>query len=130
MIEYKLSPRFNDTDCLGHINNATVATWFEDGRRDFFRIFNPTLSPKEWNLIVARIEIDFLAQGHYQHDVVIKSFIEKIGNSSLTAYQECYQQGVLIAKGKAIMVHFDYKTNKSVPIPNEIKEKLNQHLMN
>lgn len=75
MIEYKLSPRFNDTDCLGHINNASIATWFEEGRKEIFKFFVPDLSPKEWNLIVARTEIDYLAQGHYQHDVVIKSAI-------------------------------------------------------
>jgi acyl-CoA thioester hydrolase len=129
MTEYQISPRFNDTDCLGHINNATIATWFEEGRKDYFRFFNPSLAPKDWNLIVARIEIDYLAQTHYQHDVSIHSSVEKIGNSSFVIYQECHQEGKVVAKGKASLVHFDYKANKSLPIPDPIKEKLKAHLL-
>ncbi len=129
MIEYKLNPRFNDTDALGHINNATVATWFEEGRKEIFRFFVPTLSPQDWNLILARIEIDYLAQGSYQHEVMIKSFVEKIGTSSFTISQECHQNGKMIAKGKAILVHFDYASNGAKAIPTEIRKKLEAHLV-
>lgn len=129
MIRYKIVPRFNDTDCLGHINNAVFATWFEEARIDFFRMFIPTLSPADWNLIVARVEIDYLSQGYFQFDAVIESSIERIGNSSFTILQKCYQQGKIIAKGKVFLVHYDYQNQKSVTIPEKIKEKLKQHLI-
>lgn len=124
MLIYQITPRFNDTDALGHINNATIATWFEDARRPIFECFVPDLDPKKWNLIIARVELDYLAQGVYQKNVRIETEFEKIGNSSMTILHRAFQEDVKIAQGKAIMVHFDYGENKSKPIPAHIKEKL------
>lgn len=126
-IEFK--PRFNDTDALGHINNASIATWFEEARRPIFEYFIPDLDPKKWNLIIARLEIDYLAQGYYQKSVTIKTSVEKIGNSSFVLLQEAFQEGVAISRGKSYLVHFDYSEQKSKAIPESIKEKLKTHLI-
>lgn len=128
MFKLEINPRFKDTDALSHINNASFITWIEEARTPIFKIFNPDLSIEKWNLIIARVEMDFLAQCYYGKTVAIESLIEKIGNSSLTIQHELSQDGVKIGKGKSIMVHFDYHTNKSVPIPDHIKEALKPHL--
>lgn len=124
MLNYTLIPRFNDTDALGHINNSTYSTWFEDARRPVFEFFVPDLDPKKWNLILARVEIDFLAQGEYQKSVEIRTLVEKIGNSSFVLLQEAFQDEKIICRGKSVLVHFDYETQKSSPIPGAIRVKL------
>ena len=129
-MEYSFKPRFNDTDALGHINNASIATWFEEGRRSIFEYFIPDLDPKKWNLIIARLEIDYLAQGYYQKTTTVKTFVEKIGNSSFVLLQEALQDGVTISRGKSFLVCFDYEKQKSFPIPEDIKAKLALHLLN
>lgn len=126
MLEFNLTPRFKDTDALGHINNATYSTWFEEARRPIFEFFVPDLDPKKWNLIIARVEIDFITQGYFQKKVLIKTGVEKIGNSSFVLIQEAYQDEVLVCRGKSFLVHFDYKNQKSAPLPVPIKEKLQQ----
>lgn len=128
MYELKLNPRFADTDALGHINNASYSKWFEDARRPIFKLFVPDLDPKKWNLILARMEIDFLAQGHYQQEVLIQTSLVKIGNSSFTLLQEAYQNQVKICSSKAYLVHFNYGTQKSTPIPESIRSELNLHI--
>lgn len=128
-MEYTFRPRFKDTDALGHINNASIATWFEEGRRPVFELFVPDLDPQKWNLIIARIEIDYLAQGYYQKEATVKTQVEKIGNSSFVLLQEAYQSGKIIARGKTYLVHFDYAQQKSIPIPETIKEKLTRLLI-
>jgi acyl-CoA thioester hydrolase len=128
-MEYTFKPRFNDTDALGHINNASIATWFEEGRRSIFEYFIPDLDPKKWNLIIARLEIDYLAQGYYQKAVTVKTAVEKIGNSSFVLVQEAFQEGTIISRGKSFLVCFDYEKQKSIPIPESIKEKLKAHLL-
>jgi acyl-CoA thioester hydrolase len=130
MIEISIVPRFTDTDALGHISNCAYATWFEEGRREIFSYFVPNLDPKDWNLIIARTEFDFLAQAYYQREVTIRSGIEKLGNSSLTIQHEAFQQGKKVAQGKAIMVHFDYQAGKPAPIPETARQKLSAHLIN
>lgn len=124
MIEYHFHPRFNDTDALGHINNASYSTWFEEARRPIFEFFIPDLDPKKWSLIIARVEIDFLAQGHYQKKATVKTKVEKVGNSSFVLLQEALQDDKVICRGKSFLVHFDYGTQKSVVIPDEIRKKL------
>jgi acyl-CoA thioester hydrolase len=123
-MEYTFNPRFNDTDALGHINNASIATWFEEGRRPIFEYFIPDLDPKKWNLIIARLEIDYLAQGYYQKSTTVKTSVEKIGNSSFVLLQEAIQGGIVISRGKAFLVSFDYAIQKPISIPDSIRAKL------
>ena len=124
MLDYIITPRFNDTDALGHINNAVYSTWFEEARKPVFEYFIPDLDPKKWTLILARVEIDFLAQGLYQKKALIKTSVEKIGNSSFVLLQEVYQDDVLVCRGKSTLVHFNYSLQKSEPIPKDIRDKL------
>ena len=123
-----ISPRFSDTDALGHINNTVFAVWFEGARQDVFKIFTPELNLRQWPLIIASVKLDYHAQTHYGADVEIRTYISRIGGSSFDVYQEAWQHGVKAVSGKAVLVHFDYAANKAVAISAEQKQQLNQHL--
>ena len=127
-IRESFRPRFKDTDALGHINNASITTWFEEGRRSIFKYFIPDLDPKKWKLIIARVEVDYVAQAHYQEEVTIKTWVEKIGNSSFQLYQEAHQGSTIVSKSKTFLIHFDYASQKSIPIPAAIRKNLSLHL--
>ena len=129
MYKVEINPRFRDTDALGHINNAAFATWMEEGRRPLFQEFNSSLSIEKWNLIIARVEIDFLAQCYYGKKAFVETAVEKIGKSSVTLVHEVTQEGTKVARGKVVMVHFDYAIGKSVPIPERVKTALEKHLV-
>lgn len=60
MFNLQITPSFSDTDMLGHINNTVIPVWCETARRPIFELFNPGLKADQWNLIVARIEMDFI----------------------------------------------------------------------
>lgn len=128
MFSMKVTPRFYETDALGHINNTVLSNWFEASREPVFRLFNPALALKEWNLILARVEIDYVAQTHYGQEVEVRSWIGKIGNSSFVVEQEAWQEGVCVARGKAVQVFFNYVTQKSEAIPAEYRALLEAHL--
>ena len=128
MFVQSLQPKFAETDALGHINNAVLPVWFEQARTPIFKIFIPSLDVKKWTLILAKIEVEFLKEIFYGAEVEIKSFIEKIGNSSLVCYQEAWQEGKLVAVGRSVMVHFDHARKESMPIPEPIKVQLSEHL--
>ncbi|MDO6823500.1 thioesterase family protein [Marinobacter sp. 1_MG-2023] len=127
MFYYELQPRFSDTDALGHISNTTLPVWFEQARMPLFSIFHPTLDLKTWPLIIARVEIDFVAQSYWHLPVEVRTGVGKIGNSSFQAVQEAWQDGKQIARGQAVLIHFDYGTDKAVPIPEEIRNQLANH---
>lgn len=127
MFYFELQPRFSDTDALGHISNTTLPVWFEQAREPLFRIFNPTLDVKTWPLIIARVEVDFVAQSFWHLPVEIRTGIGRVGNSSFQVVQEAWQDGQLIARGKAVLIQFDYKTEKAVAISDEIRTQLVEH---
>jgi acyl-CoA thioester hydrolase len=131
MFNIKVTPRFGDTDGLRHINNIALTEWFEVGRNPIFRIFTPDLdlSYEKWKLILVRTEFDYRGQMFYGKDVEIKSYITKIGNTSFTIGHEAWQDGKLKATGKAVIVHYDFLEEKSVPITESQRKLLAEHLV-
>lgn len=129
MFKYSVEPRFCETDALGHINNTVIPQWFEQGRLPIFHLFNPDLSLAEWNLILKKMEVDFVAQIFLFSPVEIRTAITSIGNTSLTIHQEVWQKDELVARGECVMVHFDYEKQAKAPIPADVREQLQQHLL-
>lgn len=129
MWQYHLTPAFLDTDALGHINNTNLPRWFEAARNDLFRLFTPDLNPQQWRLILARIEVDFMGELFFGHDIEIRTYIGRLGNSSFTVIQQAWQQGELAAQGKATLVHYDFSEQQAVPLPDDIRTELTHHLL-
>jgi len=122
-----ISPRFLETDALGHINNTVLPMWFEASRDSIFRLFNPDMDPQNWKLILASFNVSFHAETLFGTDVEIRTFISRIGKSSFDAYQECWQNGVKTVSGTATMVHFCHKEKTSEPIPEHVITQMKQH---
>jgi acyl-CoA thioester hydrolase len=131
MFSITISPRFGDADALGHINNTVLALWFETARNPLFKMFSPDLdlSPETWPLIMAHTDYDFVGELKFQYDVEIRSWIARIGTKSFTVRHEAWQQGQLRAKGNAVIVHYDFNTRRSTPIPEDKRRLLAEHLL-
>ena len=131
MFSLTVNPRFGDMDILGHINNTVPSNWFELARNPFMKLFDPdlTLSKKTFPLIMAHTDYDFMAQMFFRYEVEIKSWVSKIGTKSFTIHQEAWQQGRLCVKGNAVIVHYDFNTEKSTPLPEDMKKILIEHMI-
>ncbi|HPC18659.1 MAG TPA: thioesterase family protein [Kiritimatiellia bacterium] len=123
-----ITPRFGDVDGLRHINNTCLPVWFELARDPFFRLFNPDMTFDNWNLILAHIDVDFLEPMQLGADVEIRSTVAKIGTSSFTVHQEAWQNGRPGAKGRTVVVHYDFRNRRPLPIPPGIRARLEEHL--
>ena len=128
MFKQIVTPRFSETDALGHIGNTALPVWLEGARQPIFRIFSPELNLKKWPLILAKTEINFLGQLYYGSDVEIRTFIGKLGKSSFEVHQELWQNNSKCGLGIATMVCFDFDTQKSRPISDAERQKLSMHL--
>lgn len=129
MFHHQIEPRFSDTDGLGHIGNTAYPTWFEHARMPIFRIFHPSLEFASWPLIVARVAIDYRAQCYWGQPVDIQTGIGRIGNSSFQVIQTAQQNGVEVARSEAVLIHFDYASEQSLPIPDDIRKQLEPHMV-
>ncbi|WP_396588328.1 acyl-CoA thioesterase [Bermanella sp. R86510] len=129
MFKETIQPRFSETDALGHINNTILPIWFEKAREPIFRFFTPDLDPKKWELIIARIEVDFKAEILLTGDVEIQTWLDKIGSSSMGVVQQAVQNGTVCAIGKAALIHYDWQAKKPSPISDDIRALLSPHLI-
>ena len=127
MFTATFSPRFYETDAFGHVNNTVVTGWFETAREPIFRLFMPNMDIQTMKLILARVEVDYVAQIYYGSDVTVHTGIEKIGNSSFVVWHEAFQHGKTVARGKAVQVHFDHASQKSEPLPDTLRASLAAH---
>lgn len=131
MFSMKIYPRFGDIDVLGHVNNTVIPIWFEMGRTEIIRLFDPELKVDKnaFPLIMAHLDFDFLHQLYFKYEVTIKTGISKIGTKSFTVYQEAWQDGHLCAKGNSVIVYFDFITEKTIPVPDDKRKILEAHLV-
>jgi acyl-CoA thioester hydrolase len=112
--------RFADTDMLGHVNNASFATWAEVARLQFFAALGEVSN----NWILASLHIDYRRQVEFTDRVRVDTRIERIGMSSITVIQTIFANDALAADVIAVIVQFDYATSKSKPIAPELRAAL------
>ncbi|MFQ3544008.1 thioesterase family protein [Halobacillus rhizosphaerae] len=127
MHEHKVKVRFCETDLLGHVNNNNFFVYMEDSRIAFFDDLN--LVGNEWNFILASTKCDFIKQVYFNQTLLIQSHVVKIGNSSFHFEQDLYEQesGDLVAKGMSVIVQFDFNTQVSTPLTDDMKQELASH---
>jgi acyl-CoA thioester hydrolase len=136
---YRLSPaayphsqpiqtRFQDMDVLGHLNNVAFAALFETGRTKF------NGQAKLWGrearnrrAVVAQMEINYLAEGHYPDDVEIATGIGEIGNRSWQILATMFQGGQPIATCDVVIV-MD-KDEGGNGLPDQFKAELAKWLV-
>lgn len=112
--------RFCDTDMMGHINNCAIAEYAEYGRVTFFRELALAASA----LILVNLNIDYVAQIRVDDEVEIETWVEQIGNTSVTLRQNIYANGNVAAKTRSVVLTFDYESNRPSPVPEALRAEL------
>ena len=116
--------RFRDLDVLGHLNNAVYASYFETARIDYYHELTG-LPFEELGIILAEMTISYRAPAYFGEHLAIGVRIPSIGNKSFVMeYQIVRADETLIATGTSVLVAYDYHTQRSIPVPASIREKL------
>ena len=121
--------RYGDLDSQGHVNNAKYLTYFEQARIYYLiklGLFNKDQSFMEVGVIIADIHITYHSTTHYGDDIKVGVKITRIGTKSITV-EQCVMDaktGKLMASGTVVMVTFDYEGLKTIPVPEEWKQKI------
>ncbi|MEJ8476784.1 acyl-CoA thioesterase [Roseibium algae] len=116
--------RYCDCDPQGHINNSVFSTFLETGRTEFLYTGSHPFVDKGCGLVIARLEMDFIAELHWPGSVVIGSRVLKVGNSSITLDQAVFQDDVLAARAKTVLVQMDQAIRKPRPLSEQARERL------
>lgn len=116
--------RWGDMDSLGHVNNAKFFTYDEQSRLEYFKQFESVV-PSMWTaqgLILAKLGCDFLQQLHYPATIDVALRISRMGRSSLETESALFEGERLVAVLQGVVVWFDYRLQKSAPIPDAVKD--------
>lgn len=116
--------RFCDLDAMGHVNNAAYLSYLEEAR---FAYYNEVLQINTFNLefdaVIARIEIDYLEQIRLGDKVEVYTRTGRIGYKSSDVEHLIVlvknDKRIIAARAITKLVSFDYKMNKTIPVPDE-----------
>ncbi|MCB1708185.1 MAG: acyl-CoA thioesterase [Halioglobus sp.] len=119
-----ITPRFYETDALGHINNASIAAWFEVARITFLESLGNETASSASNWMLASLKIDFIAETFYGTDVTATVTEAVVGNSSVTVHCEMTQDGRTTVRGSSVLVHFDTSSKSPLRVPDTLRQRL------
>lgn len=121
----KLKVRVSETDLLGHINNKSYFDYIEESTNHFYHETGLSLEDP-YTFILAKISCEFINQGFFGQTLRLESYPTEIGHKSVTLVTHIIddKENELIAKGESVLVYFNVEAQQSLPIPEDMKEKL------
>jgi len=118
---------FRDVDVFGHVNNAVYLSFFEWARSQmWFDLTEAKGEPRDIGFIMARAEVDYLAPLHIEPiDVCVR--VGEMRNTSLdTLYEIRRRDGQVAARGKVVIVLYDWNEARKTPISEEFRRKVTE----
>ena len=121
--------RFRDCDMFGHVNNAVYFTYMEEARWAYWRQLTGEFPHGSLpGLILARAECDFIRPIRAGERIDVWLATTQVGKSSVSIDCEMHdEQGTPVAKGKAVLVTYDYSAARSIPVPDWCRAKLEEY---
>lgn len=116
--------RWGDVDSMGHVNNAKFITYDEQARTDYLQARQHEAGIDGPRFILARIACDFIAQLRHPSRIEYGMRTVRLGRSSLTTQGALFVGDHCHARTESVIVWFDYKAQKTVPIPAEVRRAL------
>ena len=121
--------RYGDLDPQGHVNNAKYLTYFEQARIAYWiemGFFTTDQSFMEIGVILADVHLTYLEHVYFGQKIQVGVHVTRLGNKSMTWEQNVIdvESGKELAKAEIVIVAYDYRQEKTIPIPQKWREKI------
>ena len=128
---HPIEVRYGDLDPQGHLNNAKYVTFFEQARIQYIKnlgLFKEGQSFMDIGVILADVHIAYKKPVEWGTPVKVGVRTLKIGNKSMTVEQTVVHAETeeLFAIGEVVMVAYDYRIGKSIPISQEWRDAVHR----
>jgi len=125
--ESRLRVRYEETDTMQVVYYAKVFVWMEVGRVNLLRDIG--LSYREWErrglgTPVVQAHADYRASARFDDEIMVKTRVTKVGNSSIRFENEIYRLPDMLLLCVGHTIHTLSKGGKSFPFPDELRSKL------
>jgi acyl-CoA thioester hydrolase len=126
---HPIEVRYGDLDPQGHVNNAKHLTYFEQARIQYMielGLFTKDQSFMEIGVILADIHSTYFEPIYFGQNIKVGVHVAKLGNKSMTWEQNILdaETGKEIAKGEVAIVTYNYREEKTIPIPQEWRDRI------
>jgi acyl-CoA thioester hydrolase len=126
---HSIEVRYVDLDPQGHVNNANYLTYFEQARVAYMielGLFTKDQSFMKIGVIIADVHIAYFEPIYFGQNIKVGVHTAKFGTKSMTWEQNIVDAGTgkEFARGEVIIVTYDYKQEKTIPIPQEWRERI------
>jgi len=120
--------RYCDCDMHQHLNHAKYLAFFEQARIEYLgKIgFKPSSDFRSIPFILASVHCEYKAPAHLNDEVIIPTGITKIGTKSIRFEYELRNAKTkeLYAEAYTVMVMFDYDKKESIPVSDDLKQRI------
>ena len=116
--------RFNDTDRLGHANNAVFAVMLEQGRSELAAEAGLPIEGGARSVVIVRLELDFLREMSWPGDVEIETWVARLGGRSIELRQRLVHGGQECGRALTVICILDRATGRAAGIEPAWREAL------
>jgi acyl-CoA thioester hydrolase len=123
---FPVEVRFRDLDVLGHVNNAVYLTYLESARIAWWMHVTGKRDLRGLDMILARVELDFRSPAVFGESLEVGVRCVSVRRSSFAMEGVIAERtsGRLVAQARKVLVHFDYQSQRSAPLPEALRQKL------
>ena len=126
---YPIEVYYGDLDPQGHVNNAKHLTYFEQTRIRYMielGLFTKDQSFMEIGVILANVHITYFEPIYFGQNIKVGVHAAKFGTKSMTWEQNIVDAdtGKELARGEVVIVTYDYREGKTIPVPQEWRERI------
>jgi len=114
--------RYADLDPQRHVNNAVLFSYLEQARARYLQHLGlwDARDFDDIGIIVAEAAASFTQPIAYTDDVLVEAGVTRLGTKSFEFnYLVRTSDGRQLATGRTVLVAYDYRQGRSIPIPDE-----------
>ena len=126
-LEMVIPIRWGDMDAMGHVNNTLYFRYMEIVRIEWLHKIGGKPDPAGEGPVIVNAFCNFIKQLEYPGDVLARHYIGDLGRSSFNTYitlERTDAPGVIYATGGAKTVWVNFPKQKSVPLPQDVRQLL------
>lgn len=120
IFQKKFSIEWGDMDALGHVNNTRYFDYFQEARVEWLASMQMDMLQREGPVLI-HTGCTYLKPVVYPATLTLNCSLHSPGRSSFMIDYDLFQEEVLVAQGTSKIVWVDYVENKSVPIPDVLR---------
>ncbi len=120
-----IQKRFSDIDPFQHVNNVSQQMYFDVGKMEYYeKILGEDALLGDLRIVTVSTSTSYMGQVRMGDPVRVTTTCERIGNKSLTLFQQLLVGDDVRSESRSVMVVFDFPNQCSRPVPDAWRERL------